>query len=145
MYGADTNAQGSKFDLAVKTFKRQSTIIILAILVDLPSPMICAKIQPQGILGSGEVFEGYFLICKFCSIFNSRYNSSVSFWRFLIYMDIAAILVNGSQPFLQFLVTLSQEGSTSNLSDIGPAISEEKLFEIRNIFPIQMYGAHKNA
>ena len=23
-------------------------------LVDLPSPMICAKIQRQGILGSGE-------------------------------------------------------------------------------------------
>ena len=29
-------------------------IIILAILVDLPSPMTYAKIQPQGILGSGE-------------------------------------------------------------------------------------------
>ena len=28
--------------------------IILAILVDPPSPMIWAKIQPQGILGSGE-------------------------------------------------------------------------------------------
>ena len=28
--------------------------IILATLVDLPSPMICAKIQPQGILSSGE-------------------------------------------------------------------------------------------
>ena len=39
-----TNAQGSKLDLAV---------IPLAILVDLPSPMIPAKVQPQGILGSG--------------------------------------------------------------------------------------------
>ena len=29
-------------------------IIILAILADLPSPMTYAKIQPQGILGSGE-------------------------------------------------------------------------------------------
>ena len=29
-------------------------IFILAILVDLPSPMIYAKIQPQGILCSGE-------------------------------------------------------------------------------------------
>ena len=28
--------------------------IILAILVDFLSPMICAKIQPQGIFGSGE-------------------------------------------------------------------------------------------
>ena len=33
--------------------KRQCTTIILAILVDLSSPMICAKIQPQGVLGSG--------------------------------------------------------------------------------------------
>ena len=30
------------------------TTIILATLVDLPSPMIRAKIQPQDILGSGE-------------------------------------------------------------------------------------------
>ena len=37
-----------------KKVKRQCTAIILAILVDLSSPMICAKIQPQGILGSGE-------------------------------------------------------------------------------------------
>ena len=28
---------------------------ILAILADLPSAILCAKIQPQGILGSGEV------------------------------------------------------------------------------------------
>ena len=35
------NGKGSKLDLAVK-----STTIILAILVDLSSPMICAKIQP---------------------------------------------------------------------------------------------------
>ena len=34
--------------------KCQCTTFILATLVDLPSPMICAKIQPQGILGSGE-------------------------------------------------------------------------------------------
>ena len=27
--------------------------ILLAILVDLPSPMIPAKVQPKGILGSG--------------------------------------------------------------------------------------------
>ena len=32
------------------------TTILLAILVDLPSPMIPAKVQPQGILGSGEDF-----------------------------------------------------------------------------------------
>ena len=37
-----------------KKVKRQCTTIFLAILVDLSSPMIWAKIQPQGILGSGE-------------------------------------------------------------------------------------------
>ena len=34
-----------------KKVKHQRTTILLAILVDLPSP---AKIQPQGVLGSGE-------------------------------------------------------------------------------------------
>ena len=37
-----------------KEVKRQRTTILLATLVDLPSPMICVKIQPQGILGYGE-------------------------------------------------------------------------------------------
>ena len=37
-----------------KKVKRQRTTIFLAILVDLPSPTIPAKVQPQGILGSGE-------------------------------------------------------------------------------------------
>ena len=37
-----------------KKVKRQCTTIILATLVDLPSLMNCAKIQPQGILYSGE-------------------------------------------------------------------------------------------
>ena len=46
-------------------------------LVDLQSLMICAKFQPQGILGSGEV----------------------DFQLFLPYMGMAAILVNGQQPF----------------------------------------------
>ena len=51
--------------------------IILATLVDIPSPMICAKIQPQGILCSGvEAFQ-----------------------RFLPYMGMVAILVNGPGPF----------------------------------------------
>ena len=38
-----------------KKVKRQRTTILLATLVDLPSPMIRAKIQPQGILGYGGV------------------------------------------------------------------------------------------
>ena len=36
--------------------KRQRRTIILAILVGLPSPMICAKIRPKGLFGSGEDF-----------------------------------------------------------------------------------------
>ena len=44
-------------------------------LVDLPSPLIPAKVQPQGILGfGGEDF-------------------------YLPYMGVAAILVNGPRPF----------------------------------------------
>ena len=54
MYRAYTNAYGSKLDLTVKKIKRQGTTIILATLVDLSSLMTCAKIQPQGILCSGE-------------------------------------------------------------------------------------------
>ena len=46
-----------------KKAKRQYTIIVLATLVHLSSPMICAKIQPQGILGSGEEdFKGFYHI-----------------------------------------------------------------------------------
>ena len=37
-----------------KKVKCQRTTILLATLADFSSPMICAKIQPQGILGSGE-------------------------------------------------------------------------------------------
>ena len=52
-----TNAQGSKLDRAVKKVKCQRTTILLAMLVDLPSSMIPAKVQPKGILGSeGEDF-----------------------------------------------------------------------------------------
>ena len=46
-------------------------------LVDLLSPMMPAKVQPQGILGSEEE----------------------DFKRFLPYMDAAATLVNGPRPF----------------------------------------------
>ena len=37
-----------------KKVKYQRTTILLATLVDLLFPMICTKIQPQGILGYGE-------------------------------------------------------------------------------------------
>ena len=55
-------------------------------------------------------------------------------------MDIAAILVNGPRLFQQSFVPLAQGGSTRNFSNIGPEASEEKSFEILNIFPIQLYG-----
>ena len=42
------------FDLTVKNVKRQNRTIILAILVDLLSLMIYAKIRPQGLFSSGE-------------------------------------------------------------------------------------------
>ena len=51
-----THAWGSKFDLGGKKVKCQHRTIILAIaiLVDLQSPIICAKIQAQGLFGYGE-------------------------------------------------------------------------------------------
>ena len=51
---AHTNAWGSKFDLGGKKVKCQHRTIILAILVDLLSPIICANIRAQGLFGSGE-------------------------------------------------------------------------------------------
>ena len=54
MYMAHTNAWGSKFDLGGKKVKRQHRTIILAILVALLSPIICAKIRAQGLFGYGE-------------------------------------------------------------------------------------------
>ena len=54
MYIAHTNAWGSKFDLGGKKVRRQHRNIILAILVDLLSPIICAKIRAQGLFDSGE-------------------------------------------------------------------------------------------
>ena len=44
----------SKFDLGGKKVKCQHRTIILAILVDLLSPIICAKIRTQGLFGYGE-------------------------------------------------------------------------------------------
>ena len=60
MYMAHTNARGSKFDIGGKKVKCQHRTIILAILVDLLSPIICAKIRPQGLFGSEEEdFKGF--------------------------------------------------------------------------------------
>ena len=46
-----------------KKVKRLWRKTILAILVDLLSPRICAKIRPQGLFGSGEkIFKGFYHI-----------------------------------------------------------------------------------
>ena len=49
-------------------------------------------------------------------------------------MGMAAILVNGWQPFLQSFISLPQGGSKWNLSNIGPEAPVERAFEILNIF-----------
>ena len=54
-------------------------------------------------------------------------------------MGIAAVLVNGRQPFLQSSISLPQGGSKWNLSNIGLEAPVEKSFEILNIF------SHTNA
>ena len=48
-----SNTSGSKLDLAVKRSNVNIRQFFLAILVDLLAPMIPAKVQPQGVLGSG--------------------------------------------------------------------------------------------
>ena len=48
-------------------------------------------------------------------------------------------------PILAIFHSPAQGGSAWNLSNTGPEASEEKSFEIINIFSIQMYGAHTNA
>ena len=54
-------------------------------------------------------------------------------------MGIAAILVNGQQPFQQSFISLLQEDSKWNLSNTGLEAPEEKSFKNLNIFPIQMH------
>ena len=48
-------------------------------------------------------------------------------------------------PILAIFHSPAHGGSARNLSNTGPEASEEKPFEIINIFSIQMYGAHTNA
>ena len=57
-------------------------------------------------------------------------------------MGMAAIL---TMPILAIFHSLAQGGSAWNLSNTGQEASEEKTFEIINIFSIQMYGVHTNA
>ena len=66
-----------------KKVKRQCTTIILAILVDLSSPMICAQIQPQGVLSSGEeAFKVFFTIYWHGGHLGQRTMSILAIFRF---------------------------------------------------------------
>ena len=50
-----------------------------------------------------------------------------------------------TMPILAIFHSPAQGGFAWNLSNTGPGASEEKSFEIINIFSIQMYGAYTNA
>ena len=89
-------------------------------LVDLQSPMIPAKVQPQGILGSGG--EDFL---KFFSIYGRGGHLG---------QRTVTILAIFFPPTLRRL--------HMKFEQIGSEAPEEKLFEILNIFPIQM---HKEA
>ena len=101
-----------------KKVKCQCTTISLAALVDPPSPMIYAKIQPQSILGSGEeVFKGFYHIWAWWPswLMNCDHFSNLSFPQ-------------PKKAQYEIWAKLAQR--------LG------RRFEILNIFPIQM---HKEA
>ena len=85
--------------------------------------MICAKIQPQGILGSGEE--------DFLKVFTIYGHGGHLGQR------TATILAIFCFPILRWL--------HMKLNKISSEASEDKSFETLNNFPIQMYRAHTNA
>ena len=88
-----------------KKVKGQPMIIIWIHLVELESSMLHTKIQLQSFFGLEKSF------------------------KFLPYMDMAAILFNCPEPFEQTGNTLSTEGPMWNLVKIAQAISEKKAFK----------------
>ena len=82
---AHTNGEAN-LTLEVKRSSQHRTIN-LAILVDLLSPMNCAKIRTQGLFDYGEE----------------------DFLRVLPYMGMTAILINGPYPFKQSFTLLPTE------------------------------------
>ena len=79
--------------------------------------MLYTKIQPQSVFGSEEE----------------------NFQVFLLYMGMAAILVNGAEPFEQIVNILSTGSHMWNLMKIAQAVSEKKTF--KNIIMLYMYIA----
>ena len=62
MYRAHTKAWGSEFDLALKKVKHQRRTIIFAILVDLLSLFLCAKIRHRAYLVlRRRFFKGFYI------------------------------------------------------------------------------------
>ena len=57
------------------------------------------------------------------------FGSGEDFLRFLPYMGLAAILVMWSGPFKQTFVPPSHGGAIWNLTLVGQAVSEEKMFK----------------
>ena len=103
---ADARKQSSSTATATRTeiwqcrkkLKDHSRIIIWTNLVDLASPMLYTKNQPQSFLGSGEeVFEVFFYIYGYGSI-----------------------LFNSAKPFEQIVSTTSTEGPMRNLLKLAP-------------------------
>ena len=91
--------------------------IILATLVDPLSPMIYANIQPQSILDSRE--EVFYHIWAWRPSWSTNHDH-----------------------FSNLLFPLSKEAPYEIWAKLAREAPEEKLFEILNIFPIQM---HKEA
>ena len=86
----------------------QPRVIIWTTLVVLPYTMLHTKFQGHRSSGSGEE----------------------DFLRFLPYMGMAAMLVMWPRPFEQLFFPKGPGGCIWNLVAIGPAVSEEKSFEI---------------
>ena len=89
-----------------KQVKSQPMTIIWTNLINLESPMLYTKIQPQSILGSGE--EDFYVI--------------------LPYICMVAILFNSVESFEQIVSTLSTDSPMPNLVKIAHTVSG-KTFE----------------
>ena len=105
-----------------KRVKCQHRTIILVILVDILSPIICAKIRAQDLFGYGEeYFKGF-----------NHIWASQPFWS----MDHAHF---SNLPF-----SCSKEAPHEIWAKLAQRL-QRRSFENINIFTIHMYGAHTNA
>ena len=126
MYMAHTNAWGSKSDFAVKKVKRQHRTIILGILVDLLSTIICANLckdkGPGLILFWRKRFLKVFTIYRQC-----RHFGQWTMTKFAIFHSPAP-----RRRHLKF-------------EQHWPRGFRGGHLKLSTFFSIQMYGAHTNA